>query len=517
MRTRKNAVRVKTTTPLEISPEQFSINPNSGFEKTNYRKSILGLFASLTLGLSLQTVSAEQTDMAAFNDFTPKIVGGEEATPGEFPFMVSLRRYNQHWCGGSVVDDHYILTAAHCTSGASASQLQVTMGLHHQSNQTGTQTLQVTEVINHPNYNSGTMANDIALLKVDQPIASSYDRIELADASDVYAGRQTTVIGWGRLSEGGTSSSTLQKVNVPMVSLATCRSAYGTGSIHEHNVCAGLAEGGKDSCQGDSGGPLFVEQNGSFRQLGIVSWGEGCARPNRYGVYTGVHALSSWIQSHTGGSDNGDPDGVTPISNGVPASNLNGASGSMAYFVMDVPHGAKDLKFAISGGSGDADLYVKAGSKPTLHNYDCRPYIGGNNESCSLDATAGKYYVMLYGFSSYSDVSLTGQYQGGDSIVQLQNGQTLGGLSGAKGDSLYFKLDVPSGASTLNVDIQGGSGDADLYVGFNAKPNDDNFVCRPYQAGNNEFCTTSANAGTWYIMVKGYNAFSGLSLTARYQ
>ena len=109
------------------------------------------------------------------------------------------------------------------------------------------------------------------------------------------------------------------------------------------------------------------------------------------------------------------PPPFTPLENGVPKTDLAGDSGSLTYFVLPVSEGATDLNFSINGGTGDADLYVKFGSHPTAADYDCRPYLTGNNESCDIDpAQAGDYWVMVRGYSSYSGLSLTGSFTGDD-------------------------------------------------------------------------------------------------------
>jgi hypothetical protein len=107
------------------------------------------------------------------------------------------------------------------------------------------------------------------------------------------------VSGWGATAEGGSSAAILQKVRVPIVSNTTCNAAYG-GGITANMLCAGLVEGGKDSCQGDSGGPLVVPDGSGWRLAGVVSFGNGCARPNFYGVYTRISSFTTWITSQVG-------------------------------------------------------------------------------------------------------------------------------------------------------------------------------------------------------------------------
>jgi vibriolysin len=219
-----------------------------------------------------------------------------------------------------------------------------------------------------------------------------------------------------------------------------------------------------------------------------------------------------------GGGGGGGSD--TVLSNGVPVSGLSGATGSQTFFKIDVPAGQSTLTITMSGGSGDADLYTKLGAKPTLSTYDCRPYQTGNAESCTVTApAAGTYYVLLNGYAAYSGVTLVATYSGGGGggggDPLLTNGQAIT-ISGASGSAQYWRINTPAG-KTLTVTMSGGTGDADLYTRFGSRPTTTTYLCRPYKAGNAETCTvTSTSAGDYYIMVRGYSAFSGVSLKASY-
>ncbi len=235
-----------------------------------------------------------------------------------------------------------------------------------------------------------------------------------------------------------------------------------------------------------------------------------------------------WAQSHGYGPGgiNGKGKGPhtkitsTALQNGVTVTGLAGATGSNTYFTLDVPAGATGLSFVMSGGTGDADLYVKFGTAPTLSSYDCRPYITGNGETCNIsNVQAGTYYVMINGYQAYSGVSLTGSYStgGGGGGSTLSNGVPVSNLSGSSGQQLNFTMDVPSGATGLSFAMSGGSGDADLYVKFGSAPTLSSYDCRPYITGNNETCNISnVQAGTYYVMINGYSSFSGVTLTGSY-
>jgi serine protease len=207
--------------------------------------------------------------------------------------------------------------------------------------------------------------------------------------------------------------------------------------------------------------------------------------------------------------------GPATLNDGVPVGNISGATGSQQFWVMNVPAGKDTLTVTIAGGAGDADLYVRFGSQPTTATFDCRPFISGNNETCTFNApAAGSYFVMIRGFSAYSGVTLTARTT---TTAVLTSGVPVTGISGASGSQLFWKLPVPAGQTSLTFTINGGTGDADLYVRLGAKPTTSTFTCRPFLNGNNETCTISnPSAGDWYVMIRGFAAFSGVTLTGRY-
>ena len=215
------------------------------------------------------------------------------------------------------------------------------------------------------------------------------------------------------------------------------------------------------------------------------------------------------------GSGGGGGGGTTELQNNVAVSGVSGASGADNDYFITVPAGASNLLMSISGGSGDADLYTKFGSAPSTSIYDCRPWKSGNSESCSVASpAAGKYYIKVHGYSSYSGVTVKASYStgGGDGGGDSTDTVNLPTVSTGNWSATYNET-VQAG-HTVTFAISGGSGDADLYVRAGSAPTTSSYSCRPYKTGNNESCTfTPATTTTYYIKVRAYQTFSGVTLT----
>ncbi|MFI0414471.1 MAG: S1 family peptidase [Candidatus Thiodiazotropha sp.] len=248
--------------------------------------------------------------------FSTRIIGGEEAQPAAYPWMVSLRDSGGgQFCGASLVAPDWVMTAAHCVENESAQGIQAVIGdLDLNQTDQGEQTRQINRIVVHPDRLASSEDHDIALLELSS--GANLQAVTPATRSiteNIAAGTPLTVMGWGNMSVSEENfPNRLQEVQVPLVSQDECRQKY-DGNVTDNMICAGFTQGGKDSCQGDSGGPLVHQIDGQWHQVGIVSWGEGCAQPGYPGVYARVGAYADWItRVMSGDSNGGDPEPDNP-------------------------------------------------------------------------------------------------------------------------------------------------------------------------------------------------------------
>ncbi|KAM6155648.1 serine protease 27 [Rhynchocyon petersi] len=240
-----------------------------------------------------------------------RMVGGEDAQEREWPWQVSIQRNGSHFCGGSLITARWVLTAAHCFSNTSDMSLyRVLLGALQLVNP-GPHAVyaRVKRVESNPQYQGMASSADVALVELQKPVTFTDHILPVCvpDPSVVFkAGVNCTVTGWGSPSEQDRlpNPRVLQKLAVPIIDTLKCNRLYSKDTdadlppqtIKDDMLCAGFAEGRKDACKGDSGGPLVCLVDHSWLQAGVISWGEGCARRNRPGVYIRVTAHHTWIQ-----------------------------------------------------------------------------------------------------------------------------------------------------------------------------------------------------------------------------
>ncbi|WP_332398517.1 serine protease [Vibrio metschnikovii] len=256
-------------------------------------------------------VATESTE--GQTSFSSRIIGGKPAQKDQWPFMTALIRgqvsssnqtndsYQGQFCGASYLGDGWVLTAAHCVERINFNDFHVHIGVHDllKASIEG-ERAEIKAVYVNENYaDPSDYSNDIALIELkSKPNA---DAVALkTTGGDLSEGQTLTVMGWGNTISDRNQTpqypSVLRQVDLPYVPRAICQNLGGDYSdIGDDAICAGFSEGGKDSCQGDSGGPLVYSHNGGIEQVGVVSWGDGCAQPDAYGVYANVAYFQDWI------------------------------------------------------------------------------------------------------------------------------------------------------------------------------------------------------------------------------
>ncbi|MEU5796138.1 serine protease [Streptomyces sp. NPDC047813] len=220
------------------------------------------------------------------------IVGGTTTTTTAYPFVMQITDASgSQFCGGTLVSATKVVTAAHCMAGETPGGVRVVGGRTKLNGTDGTVS-EVSKIWVNPDYTDATNGDDVSVLTLSTSMPYKPVSYVSSSQTDVYAaGTTARILGWGTTSENGSSSNQLRTATVPVVSDASCRSAYGSDYVQSDMVCAGLSSGGVDTCQGDSGGPLLI--GGVL--AGITSWGEGCAEAGYPGVYTRLATFSDQV------------------------------------------------------------------------------------------------------------------------------------------------------------------------------------------------------------------------------
>ncbi|KAK7080485.1 Transmembrane protease serine 6 [Halocaridina rubra] len=251
----------------------------------------------------LAALSSVVGPFGVHSDASSRIVGGQPANVGEFPYLVSIQDISlgtdRHFCGGAIYSDSYILTAAHCLIDISPANIKVVAGEHDRGVSEGNEQITyVTEMISHPNFNVDTYLNDIALLKLTQKLRFNNYVKSILLPDETVTSPSCVMAGWGATIENGNPVDILQKVTLPLWDDVSCNDFLNEycPSCIGLSICAGEHEGGKDACHADDGGPLVCTET---EMIGLSSWGYGCARPNKPGVYVELMHYKAWVEAET--------------------------------------------------------------------------------------------------------------------------------------------------------------------------------------------------------------------------
>jgi secreted trypsin-like serine protease len=250
----------------------------------------------VTAAIAVVAGSASADTSGAAAPVQPRIVGGNQASVADYPYAVYLTDLDgNQFCGAVIVSRTAVATAAHCALAMSRTKMHVVAG-RQDKRSTGGVDLSVSRTWVQPDFSDPGKGNDIAVLTIRGSLP--YQPVKVADSGDTadYApGTKATVLGWGRIADGGDRSDYLRSAVVPLATDKSCTASYGNYDP-KSMICAGYDQGGIDACQGDSGGPLVVGDT----LIGIVSWGDGCAKAGKPGVYTRVSTYAADITREAG-------------------------------------------------------------------------------------------------------------------------------------------------------------------------------------------------------------------------
>ncbi|XP_022784073.1 chymotrypsinogen B-like [Stylophora pistillata] len=261
--------------------------------------------------------------------FTPisqsRVIGGQDAKPGAWPWQIALQRYNRFICGGSLISANWVVTAAHCVAGSSnPANYRIVVGDHNRNANEGTEeSVGAKQIISHPEYNRpGRLNNDIALIELARSVKLSVrvNPVCLPSSdSDVPTGSKCYITGWGKIRHPGASHPILQQAMIPPIDPAKCRQKIQASGVSiqltRQMLCAGVENSILSGCHGDSGGPyVCLNGDGTYTLHGAVSWGSSrCDAKQLFTVFARVTQYRAWIKQHTGLSGGGgSPPPVSP-------------------------------------------------------------------------------------------------------------------------------------------------------------------------------------------------------------
>ncbi|XP_078374818.1 chymotrypsin-like protease CTRL-1 [Oculina patagonica] len=275
---------------------------------------------NLWIGVAILLLGVSYSQGCGNRPFSTRVVNGENASPHSWPWQISLRVHGRHICGGSLIDNDWVITAAHCVDrNPSPSGYTVVVGAHDRTGTTAVQkTFRLKQVFKHEGFGMRHLRNDIALLQLDGSIqaSSKVNTVCLpSSGSRVPVGTKCYITGWGRTVGGGSAANTLQEAMLPVAGYNACERVNGRlVPLDETSmVCAGGQ--GKGGCQGDSGGPFVCNEGGRWVLRGAVSWGHSYCRTDHYTVFARVSSFIEWINQKKSGGSSGGGGGASCVDN----------------------------------------------------------------------------------------------------------------------------------------------------------------------------------------------------------
>jgi secreted trypsin-like serine protease len=362
----------------------------STFRRMAGKATLIAVGTAAVLGAAtVQAAAAPPPD-----DVQPQVVGGTRAAQGEFPWMVRLSM----GCGGALYAPNLVLTAAHCVSGTGNNTgITATLGAVDLQDPNRI-TRQSNYVYQAPGYNNPS-GDDWALIRLASPV-TGVPTLPIATTTANDSGT-FTVAGWGAATEGGGQQRYLLKAQVPFISDSQCGQAY-SELVAAEEICAGnWDDGGVDTCQGDSGGPMFRrDSSGAWVEVGIVSWGYGCARPENPGVYTQVSTFASAIAAAAASLGGGEPtptcstqantsrvsipDAGTAINSPVTISGCAGAASSSSKVEVHITHSYRgDLQIDLIAPDGTAYRLKNSSGSDSADNVNATYTVNASSETAN--------------------------------------------------------------------------------------------------------------------------------------
>ncbi|WDE13563.1 trypsin-like serine protease [Thalassomonas haliotis] len=368
--------------------------------KSIFQPKVLAVCLSALISQAAIAADAAVTQPTKLGDSSIQVIGGDDTFARDWMVSIGWSFYD-HWCGGSLIDSQWVMTAAHCVDGGKTpGQFTLQIGARDTGNSNDGVTVGASEIHIHPSWSSNAIVNDIALIKLDTPVNNNTIGFTTGSTGDI-----ATLIGWGDTSHGnGQYPDILQAVDLPVISPATCDSIWGQYGVNipSSQLCASTNT--ESSCSGDSGGPLFVNENGQDKQIGVVSYGytASCTSSVAPSVFTRVSSYTDWIDSVV------NDGGVVTPGDGLEETNINIRRRATNTYTVDIPAGTSSFTINTSGGTGDADLFVGHSSSSS---YACTSEGSSNAESCTIsNPSAGTWNIEVYAYSRVRGLTLTANW-----------------------------------------------------------------------------------------------------------